>query len=59
MDKKDIFKIVRENDAKFQKHIQKIKQLEEKEKKYKINKIQQDNIIYNKKQKKNKKIDKK
>ena len=33
MDKKDLFKIVRENEEKFQKHIEKIHQLEEKKKK--------------------------
>ena len=50
MEKKDIFQIVRDNDEKFQKHIQKIKELEEKEKKYKINQIQQDNVMFNEKQ---------
>ena len=41
MDKKDLFKIVRENEEKFQKHIEKIHQLEEKEKKY--NRIKRNN----------------
>ena len=43
MDKIDVLKIIRANDEKFKKHIEKIHQLEEREKKINLNELYKQN----------------